>query len=112
MKINILISDETTRRAEALLEQSLPTSIQGLWLYFQELGECLWKIRDEVNNFIDIFPTENNLPINYRYDTRFNDSHIRLIEEKIENRMKKCSEEAKRIEKEKEAVALKILKNK
>lgn len=112
MKIEILISDETVRRANTLLKQPLPASIRELWQYFQELSNCLWKIRDEINDYIDSFSTKNNLPGNYRYDPRFDDSRIKLIEDNIQNRMDKCSEEAKRIEKEKETFVLNILRNK
>lgn len=112
MKIEILISIETTRIANELLKQPLPASIRELWERFQKLSNCLWKIRDEINGFIDSFPTKHNLPGNYRYDTRFDDSNIKIIEDNIENRMKECSEEAKRIEKEKEKVLLNILKSK
>ena len=110
MKIDILISEETTKNAELLLEQPLPSSIRDLWSYFQELSQCLWTIRDEIDKYIDDFPTKHNLPYNFRYDARFNDSHVKLIEDNIEKRMKECSKEAKRIELEKEAIALNALK--
>lgn len=110
MKIDILISEETTKNAELLLEQPLPSSIRDLWLYFQELSECLWTIRDEIDKFIDAFPTKDNLPCNFRYDARFNDTHIKLIEDNIEKRMEECSREAKRIEAQKEEIALNALK--
>ena len=112
MKIEILISDETVRSADELLKQPLPESTRELWEYFHKLSDCLWKIRDEINDFIDSFPTKHNLPGNYRYDPRFDDSDIKIIEDNIENRMKECSEEAKRIEKEKEVAVLNILKSK
>ena len=112
MKIDILISEETTKKAEELLKQLLPSSIGDLWLYFQELSNCLWKIRGEINNFIDSFPTNYNMPVNFRFDPRFNDSHIKLIEDNIEKRMKECSKEAERIKKVKKAIALKNYKSK
>jgi hypothetical protein len=104
--IDILISIETIERAKMLLNQQLPFSIRELWLYFQELSNCLWKIRDEVNEFVDKYPTINNVPFNFRHDPRFNDLKIKDIEDKLEKRMKECSEEAKRIEKEKEMLVL------
>ena len=110
MIIDITIPDNTIKQSEALLKRQLPSSIKELWLYFQELSDCLWKIRDEINKFIDAYPTHNCLPGNYRYDSRFSDSKVRLIEENIENRMKECSEEAKRIEKEREKIALNMLR--
>ena len=110
MLITILITDDTISKTEELLSFPLPSSIKDLWRYFQKLGECLWKIRSEINEFIDAYPTKNGLPVNFRNDPRFDDTNIKQIENNVEKRMSECSEEAKRIEKEKERIALRALR--